>query len=90
MCASLPKLTASPPSSRNQRTSSTEASGLVVLTSSARPVSASARNTSRYSASKGRSAYRSRPPGQYRRGKSTCASTSKTSLSRTIRAISVR
>ena len=36
--ASLPKLTASPPSSWNQRTWSTEASGLVVLTSSARPV----------------------------------------------------
>ena len=49
--ASLPKLTASPPSSWNQRTWSTEASGLVVLTSRARPVAASARNTARYSSS---------------------------------------
>src|SRR5688572_17226244 len=49
--ASLPKLTASPPSSWNHRTWSAEASGLVVFTSSARPVCASARKTARYSSS---------------------------------------
>src|SRR6202042_3455875 len=62
---SLPNDTARPPSSRHQPSSSTEASGLLVLTSSARSDSASARSTARYSSSKAFSSYRPALGGQY-------------------------
>src|SRR5262249_8860480 len=67
-CASLPNDTAAPPSSRHQRSSVTEASGLSVLNSSALPDGASARSAARYSSSKSDSAYGPALAGQCRRG----------------------